>query len=133
MKVGVTILARHRDRDRYVFIGKKAGYDGLYLCPGGGVEQYETLADAAVREFREETGLRLDEGHFFTIYEHIDAEEHAHKILVVFLGNCSGTPRAGSDAGEVLLFTPQEIRAYRRLDKFSEITAALLEQVGELR
>lgn len=143
MKLGVTILARHRDRNRYVFIEKDKGYDGLLLLPGGGVEEYESLTDAAVREFKEETHLTLDEHHFYTVHEMIqrpgefvlggDVTTGKHKILIVFLGNCGGMPKAGSDAKEVVFLTPRDIREYRAQHRFSPITDALLGQVGDLR
>ena len=48
-------------RDGRVLIVRRAQPParGLYTLPGGGVELGETLAEAVVREVREETGLRI--------------------------------------------------------------------------
>lgn len=47
----------------YVLLGKrsieKVDFPGYLALPGGGIDEFETPTDAAIREFREETGLEL--------------------------------------------------------------------------
>src|ERR1700687_853171 len=51
-------------RDGRVLIVRRARPPalGLYTLPGGGVELGETLAEAVIREVREETGLDVEPG-----------------------------------------------------------------------
>lgn len=56
--VGVGVLIR--DEERYLLIKRAAEPDaGLWSIPGGLVEVGEKVAEAAVREAREETGLEI--------------------------------------------------------------------------
>lgn len=51
------------ERDGRVLLMRRAGtgfFDGLYSLPGGHVEPGESVFEAAGREVREETGLRVD-------------------------------------------------------------------------
>jgi ADP-ribose pyrophosphatase YjhB (NUDIX family) len=51
------------ERDGRVLLMRRAGtgfFDGLYSLPGGHVEAGESVRLAAVRELREELGLRLE-------------------------------------------------------------------------
>ena len=44
---------------------------GVYLSPGGGLEEGETLEECCIREIREETGIEVKPlKHFITIDEH---------------------------------------------------------------
>lgn len=54
-EAGQLLLARHV-------------HSGLWGTPGGGVEPGESPREAAVREFEEETGLRVDECELFGAY-----------------------------------------------------------------
>jgi ADP-ribose pyrophosphatase YjhB (NUDIX family) len=82
----------------------------LWAFPGGRVHWGETTAQAAIREVREETGLRVDAASL-RIVEVVDligdensdgAPEH-HFVLTVFAGTATGQPRALDDAAEARL------------------------------
>ena len=62
--VDVILLIRNTlDSKIYVLLGKrsmkKVDFPGYLALPGGGIDEFETPTDAAIREFREETGLEL--------------------------------------------------------------------------
>ncbi len=57
-RVGVRVIATIDDDSLNVILVRHAGGDRWYL-PGGGVRRRELLADAAVRELREETGVEV--------------------------------------------------------------------------
>lgn len=66
---------------------------GLWGTPGGKIERGETMADAFVREVREETGLDVGEVRFVLVQDAIDHPEFhqpAHFILVNFTGRLRG-------------------------------------------
>ena len=89
---GRVLLNRCRD-DRY----------GDYYClPGGGQEQYETLAEAVERELFEETGCRARVVRFAALYEDIcdtpaarqKFPKYAHKVYHIFACELTGEEEA---------------------------------------
>lgn len=76
---GRLVLVRHRHRDRT-----------YHLLPGGGVEAGETLADALVREVREETGLDIGIGAPLFLSDTIDPLGARNVLNVVFVADVTG-------------------------------------------
>jgi ADP-ribose pyrophosphatase YjhB (NUDIX family) len=101
------------DGDHILLIRRgRAPARGLWSVPGGRVEPGESMAEAVVRELREETGLegvcetlvgwveRIGEGHHFVIFD--------FRVTVV----AGAEPAAGDDAAEA---------AWVRLDQVGEL------------
>ena len=79
---GEVLLVRHEKGGR-----------SYWLVPGGGVDPGETMADAGVRELREETGYDVEVGRLVLLCEAIDPEPGGRHIVNAVY---SGTVRAGA-------------------------------------
>jgi 8-oxo-dGTP diphosphatase len=77
-----------------------------WAIPGGFVDVGESLAQAARREMREETGLDVTLTELLGCYSQPQRDDRGHTVSVVYIGRAEGRPRAGDDAGEVELFDP---------------------------
>ncbi|OSQ41811.1 NUDIX hydrolase [Thalassospira sp. MCCC 1A01428] len=82
---------------------------GKWGFPGGKIEQGEKLADAALRELKEETGISADILRVFTATDAFEQDEHGHIqrhfILIAVLCRWNhGEPMAGDDALEARWF-----------------------------
>jgi ADP-ribose pyrophosphatase YjhB (NUDIX family) len=66
-RIGVAGIIRSNGfHSRHLLLGRR-GKDpnrGLYVLPGGGVEDGETLEEAFCREVMEETGLKIIDDHY---------------------------------------------------------------------
>lgn len=69
----------------------KYGNDSFYLCPGGSLEGFESLEEAAVREVREETNCDVKLGELLYIREWINREQGSNVLDVFFLGELLGS------------------------------------------
>ena len=96
-EVCVGAIARRGDELLLVRRGADPGR-GLWSVPGGRVEPGEALADAVVRELREETGLDGTCGAFVGCVERIGASYHF--VILDFEVEVTGDPIAGDDADE---------------------------------
>lgn len=81
--------------DGIILVRHRRGEHEYHLLPGGGVEAGETLADALVREVREETGIQCEVVHPLFINDSIDPNGSRHVIQITFLARSLQEPAAG--------------------------------------
>ena len=76
-----------------------------WALPGGFVDEWERVEDAAAREALEETGLEVTLGELLYFYSDPARDPRHHTMTVVFMGTAQGTPRGMDDAAEARIFT----------------------------
>jgi ADP-ribose pyrophosphatase YjhB (NUDIX family) len=79
---------------------------GWWAQPGGFLEVDETVAEGAIRETLEETGLLVEPGELIGIYSRLEA---AVVVLVFEARITGGSPRTSPEALEVRAFAPGSI------------------------
>lgn len=89
---------------------------GEWSVPGGRVEPGETVAEAVLREVREETGLDVVCGDLLGWVERIDDDHHF--VILDFTVTCLDLvdPVAGDDAAEVAWVPLGEVTGLRLVD-----------------
>jgi 8-oxo-dGTP diphosphatase len=115
-RIAVSSIVRRQDR--YLLVLRGAGRNsGDYAFPGGKVEAGEQLAEAALRELREETGIVGHSARFFRLYDLIarsgDGPVESHYVLAVHLVEADEDQQAvaADDAVAAGWFTADEIRS----------------------
>ncbi len=99
-------------REGRVLIARRARapWAGAFSLPGGVVEVGETLAQAALRELREEVGVEAVIAGFVRHVEPIQREGarvRAHFVIAVFKGLwLSGEPQRGEEVSEIAWVDP---------------------------
>jgi 8-oxo-dGTP diphosphatase len=91
-----------------VFVERRNEPKGLAL-PGGFVDEGEWIADAAVREAREETGLDVSLEELFHVYSNPARDPREHTVSTVFIASAAGTPVGGDDAASCIIAKPDAI------------------------
>ncbi len=82
-----------------------------WALPGGFVEYGETVAAAAMREAREETGLDVALTQLFGVYSDPRRDPRRHTIAIVFIGVATGVPTPGDDAAAARVFEARSLPA----------------------
>ena len=91
-----------------VFIERAHEPVGLAL-PGGFVDEGEWIADAAVREAKEETGLDVELIELFHVYSDPSRDKRQHTVSTVFIGRARGLPVGGDDAAGAIVCRPDAL------------------------
>ena len=95
--------------------------NGNWALPGGAMDIGETIADAGVRETREETGIDCEVTGLVGIYtnpRHVmlytsNGEVRQECSLVFMARPVAGEPRPSSESSEVRWVAPSELETYR--------------------
>jgi 8-oxo-dGTP diphosphatase len=88
-----------------VFIERAHPPHGFAL-PGGYVDEGEWMADAALREAKEETLLDvelIELIELFHVYSDPARDSRQHTVSAVFIGRARGTPHGGDDAARCIV------------------------------
>jgi mutator protein MutT len=127
--VGAVIV----DDDRVVIV--KRGHEplkGEWSLPGGSVEVGETLAEALVREVREETGLNVAVGPLVEVLDRVhrgdDGRVEYHFVLLDYRCTVvSGVLKHGSDASDARWATKVDLAGYGLSDTALRVICKALE------
>jgi len=95
--------------DKGIILIKRAKEPFGWAIPGGFVDYGESLEDAARREAREETSLKVELLGQLGAYSAPDRDPRHHTISVVFWARARGKPEARDDALEVGVFTKENL------------------------
>ena len=103
--------------------------------PGGSMELYETIEETAIRELKEETGIRADELELVTVlsgkdfyFEYPNGDKMCTVIVLFKVLNYTGAPKVSDNESKMLKFFPLtnlpvlESRAERIIQKILDKT-----------
>ena len=99
-------------------------HQGRWSLPGGRVEEGETMAAAAARELREETGMSASVGEVAGVVERIGAGFH-FVIVDLWADLDEGEPVAGDDAAAVRLVDLADLPGLRLSPGLGEFLAGI--------
>ena len=118
-------------RDGKVLIVRRARKPALnlYSLPGGVVEIGEQLAEAVVREVREETSLDIEPvalaGHSEAILRDNEGQVARHFVILCFASRwLRGEPALNSELDDARWIDPVQLSSYKTTEGLAEIVAA---------
>ncbi|HHD63986.1 MAG TPA: NUDIX hydrolase [Desulfobulbaceae bacterium] len=80
-----------------------------WAIPGGFVDYGESYEQAAIREAKEETGLKVELVRQFHTYSNPDRDPRLHTASTVFIARADGIPRGGDDALQAKIFKQKNL------------------------
>jgi 8-oxo-dGTP diphosphatase len=122
-------------RGEKLLIARRAKPPFLWSLPGGAVEWGETLAAAAMRELKEETGVEAEAvgyaGHSEVILKNEKGNVFDHFVIVAFAARWrAGEAMIGPEASTVEWIDPARLGDYEITEGLVEIVAAAQKIVG---
>lgn len=118
-------------RDGKVLLVRRARKPALHLytLPGGAVEAGETLADAVIREAREETSMSIEPvalaGHREVIARDAQGRAERHFVILCFASRwLAGEAVLSEELDDARWLDPSELGGYRTTEGLAEIVAA---------
>jgi len=98
---GVVIIAYHPDKDKYVVIKQYRKSIGgfIYEFPAGLIDIDELPKEAAIREFREETGMFLYVGKYDVPVTHPSVGATDETLTIIY-GTAHGEPSTDGNEGD---------------------------------
>jgi 8-oxo-dGTP diphosphatase len=108
-RVGSALLVR--DEANRILLGKrnKDPQRGSWVIPGGKIHAFESIAEAAARELREETGLAVEVGEHFNVYEIVNPPSEHRIVIYSWAKVTGGTAKASDDLSELRFFELKEL------------------------
>jgi ADP-ribose pyrophosphatase YjhB (NUDIX family) len=108
-RIGSALLVQ--DERKRILLGQrnKDPQRGFWVIPGGKIHAFERIADAAVREIHEETGLAVEVGDHFKVYEIVNPPNEHRIVIYSWAKVIGGTPRASDDLSDVRFFLAEEL------------------------
>ncbi len=111
-RAGSAVLVEHNGK---YLLGKRNKKNCLnfWVIPGGKVEWGETLEQAGIREFKEETNLDIEIVKFLTWKEIINTKDDYHRYVFFFLGKLKNDRidiKTTEDVSEVRFFSVEELK-----------------------
>ncbi|MEV6447547.1 NUDIX domain-containing protein [Amycolatopsis sp. NPDC051716] len=113
--IAVAVSAFIQDDEGRILMIRRTDND-LYSIPGGQLELGETLAEAAVREVREETGIECEVTGVIGLYsdpKHViayDDGEVRQEFSICFRASAiSGDPQTSLESSEVIWVHPDDV------------------------
>ena len=119
MTVDIVLLTTVERRLEVLLIQRgNPPYEGAWALPGGFVEPDEDLAEAAVRELLEETGIGVEPGSLLQVgaYGHPDRDPRMRVVTVAYgaiVTELDQVPRGGSDAAHAGLVPVADVQSGR--------------------
>lgn len=89
--VGVNVLVV---RDNQILLGKRKNVygAGTWGLPGGHLEEWESMKEAASRELFEETGLKANNFEFINLVNDIEGNKEHYLQIGFITKDCNGEP-----------------------------------------
>ena len=106
-------------------------YKGTWAIPSGFIEEYETPEQAALRELKEETGLRGEIKNLVGVFRE-KSKMYGSVLIIVYEVNLKeGIPVSGDDAEEVRFYTIDSLPEIKVKSFAEAVNIVIKEKINE--